>query len=163
MTIRESDSVGFSKNVRVYSAYPITEISVPATYEKHALVIKWLHDQIFVLDGYLSICTYIIHTRMHIYVHMSKKACVFNSSIDQESKPCACALSHWGLDSHICVNKLTIICLNNGLSPSWRQAIIWTSACILLVGTLGTNFSEMLIGIDIFSFRLSVWNISSTK
>ena len=33
-----------------------------------------------------------------------------------------------------------------------RQAIIWTNAGILLIGPLGTNFSEILIEIHIFSF-----------
>ena len=35
---------------------------------------------------------------------------------------------------HICVSKLTIIGSDNGLSPSRRQAIIWTNAWILLIG-----------------------------
>ena len=34
-----------------------------------------------------------------------------------------------------------------------RQAIIWTSAEILLIGPLGTNSSEILIGIQTFSFK----------
>ena len=36
----------------------------------------------------------------------------------------------------ICVGNLTIIGLNNGLSPGQRQAIIWTKAGILLNGPL---------------------------
>ena len=40
---------------------------------------------------------------------------------------------------HICVSKLTIIVPDNGLSPDWRQAIIWTNAGILLIPTSGTN------------------------
>ena len=32
---------------------------------------------------------------------------------------------------------------DNGLSPDRRQVIIWTNAGILLIGPLGTNFSEM--------------------
>ena len=35
-------------------------------------------------------------------------------------------LTHWGQAMHICVNKLTIIGSDNGLSPGRRQAIIWT-------------------------------------
>ena len=49
--------------------------------------------------------------------------------------------------THICVGKLTIIGSDNGLSPERRQAIIWTNAGILLIGPLGTNFSEILIEI----------------
>ena len=52
--------------------------------------------------------------------------------------------------THICVNKLTIIGSDNGLSPGRRQAIIWTNDGILLIGPLGTNFSEILIEIHTF-------------
>ena len=50
--------------------------------------------------------------------------------------------------THICVGNLTIIGSDNGLSPDRRQAITWTNVGILLIGTLGTNFSEMLIEIQ---------------
>ena len=56
-------------------------------------------------------------------------------------------LTHWGRVTHICVDNLTIIGSDNGLSPGQRQAIIWTNAVILLIGPLGTNFSEILIKI----------------
>ena len=52
-------------------------------------------------------------------------------------------LTHWGWVTHICVGNLTIIGSDNGLSPGRRQAIIWTSVGILLIGPLGTNFSEI--------------------
>ena len=51
--------------------------------------------------------------------------------------------------THICVNKLTIIASDNGLSPGRPQAIIWTNAGILLIRNLGTNFSEILSEIRI--------------
>ena len=54
---------------------------------------------------------------------------------------------------HICVNKLAIIGSDNGLSPDWRQAIIWTNAGILLIEHLGTNFGENFIEIHVFSFK----------
>ena len=60
-------------------------------------------------------------------------------------------LTHWGRVTHICVSDLTIIGSDNGLSPGRHQAIIWTSAGILLIGPLGTNFSEILTEILIFS------------
>ena len=44
----------------------------------------------------------------------------------------------------MCVGKLTIIYLDNGLSPGRRQAIIWTNAGMLLIGPL-KNFTEILI------------------
>ena len=62
-------------------------------------------------------------------------------------------LTHWGQVTNICVGKLTIIGSDNGLSPGRRQAIIWTNAGILLIGPLGTNFSEILITIETFSFK----------
>ena len=65
--------------------------------------------------------------------------------------------------THICVNKLTIIGSDNGLSPGRRQAIIWTNAGILLIGPLGTNFREILIEILIFSFKKMRLKVSSAK
>ena len=53
---------------------------------------------------------------------------------------------------HICVQKLTIIGLDNGMLPGWCQAI-WPNAGILLIGPLGTNFSEILMEIDTFSYK----------
>ena len=55
--------------------------------------------------------------------------------------------------THICVSKLIIIGSDNGLSPERRQAIIWTNAGILLTGTVGTNFSQILSEIHTFSFK----------
>ena len=74
-----------------------------------------------------------------------------------------CLLTHWGRVTHICVNKLTIIGSDNGLSPDRRQAIIWTNAGILLIGALGTNFSEILIEILTFSFKKMRLKVSSVK
>ena len=65
--------------------------------------------------------------------------------------------------THICVGMLTIIGSNNGLSPSRRQAIIWTNARILLTGPLGTNFNEILIEIHTFSFKKIHLKMSSVK
>ena len=62
-------------------------------------------------------------------------------------------LTHWGWVTHICIDNLTIIGSDNGLSPDRRQAIIWTNAGILLIWPLGTNFSEISIEIDIFSLK----------
>ena len=59
-------------------------------------------------------------------------------------------VTHWGRVTHICVNELTIIGSDNGLSPNRRQAIIWTNAGILIMGPLGTNFSEILFEIHTF-------------
>ena len=69
------------------------------------------------------------------------------------SNPPLSPLTHWGQVTHICINKLTIIVSDNGLSPGQRQAIIWTNAGILLIGSLGTNVSEILSEIQTFSFK----------
>ena len=79
------------------------------------------------------------------------------------SKPCVEGLTHWGRVTHKCVSKLTIIGSDNGLSPGWRQAIIWTNAGILLIGPLGTNFSEILIEIYTFSLKRNHLKVSSGK
>ena len=72
-------------------------------------------------------------------------------------------LTHWDRVTHICVSKLTIIASDNGLSPGRRQANIWTSAGILLIGPLGTNFSEILIEVITFSFTKMRLKVSSAK
>ena len=65
--------------------------------------------------------------------------------------------------TYICVDELTIIGSDNGLSPGRRQAIIWTNAGILLIGPLGTNFSEILIAIETFPFKKKHLKMSSGK
>ena len=72
-------------------------------------------------------------------------------------------LTRWGRVTHICVSDLTIIGSDNGLSPGRRQAIIWTNAGILLIGPLRTNFIEILIGIQTFSFKKMHLKLSSGK
>ena len=72
-------------------------------------------------------------------------------------------LTHLGRVTHICVGNLTIIGPDNGLSPGRRQAITWTNVGILLIGPLGTNFSEMLIEIHTFSFKKIHLKMSSGK
>ena len=52
-------------------------------------------------------------------------------------------ITHWGRVAHMCVVNLTIIGSDNGLSPGRRQAIIRTNVVILLIGVIGTNFSEI--------------------
>ena len=72
-------------------------------------------------------------------------------------------LTHWGRATHICVGKLTTIGSDDGLSPGRRQAIIWTIAGISLIGPLGTNFSEILIRIQTFSFKKMHLKMPSAK
>ena len=72
-------------------------------------------------------------------------------------------LTHWGRETHTCVGKLTIIGLDNGLSPGRRQTLIWTNAGILLIGPLRINFNKMLIEIHILSFKKIHLKMSSAK
>ena len=72
-------------------------------------------------------------------------------------------VTHWGRVPHICVRDLTIIGLDNGLSPGRRQAIIWTNAGILLIRPPGTNLNEILIEIHIISFKEIHLKMSSGK
>ena len=65
--------------------------------------------------------------------------------------------------THKYVGNLTIIGSDNGLSPVRRQAIIWTNAGILLIGPLGTNFCEIVIGIQTFSFKKMRLKVSFAK
>ena len=72
-------------------------------------------------------------------------------------------LTHWGQVTHTCISKLTILGSDNGLSPGWRQAIIWTNTGILLIKPFGTNFSEILIEIHTFSFKKMHLKLLSAK
>ena len=74
-----------------------------------------------------------------------------------------CDITHWGRVTHICVSELTIIGSDNGLSPGWCQAIIWTNAGILVIGPIGTNLSEIVIKIHTLSFKKKYLKMSSAK
>ena len=59
--------------------------------------------------------------------------------------------------THISVGKLISIGSDNDLLPGQRQAIIWNNAGIVLIGPLGTNFSEFLI--EIFFKEITFENV----
>ena len=106
------------------------------------LPIQYLHDTLAYL---LYICMKLIHQHNKLYI--SKP--FFNSL-----RPRA---------THICINELTIIGSDNDLSSGWHQAIIWTNAGILLIQTLGTNFSEVLSEIHALSFKKMHLKMLSVK
>ena len=89
--------------------------------------------------------------------------CVQRCSLKSTCSMALIGLTHWGRATHICVGNLTILVSDNGLSPGRRQAIIWTNAGILLIRTLGTNFSEILGEIHSFSFSKMHLKMSSAK
>ena len=97
---------------------------------------------------------------MHHSVSMSWRPCAFIWGWQNYAEHW---LTHWGWVTHICVGKLTNIGSDNGLSPGRRQAIIWTNAGTLLIGPLGTYFSEILIEILTFSFKKMHLKMSSAK
>ena len=71
-------------------------------------------------------------------------------------------LTHWGQVTYICISELTIGS-DNGLPPGRRQVIIWPNDGILLIGSLGTNLSQILIKIYKFSFKKKHWKMLSGK
>ena len=80
-----------------------------------------------------------------------------------DTQSCNIAITHWGRVMLICVSRLTITGSDNGLLPGRHQAIIWTNAGILLIGALGTNFSENSIEILTFLFTKLRLKVSSAK
>ena len=67
--------------------------------------------------------------------------------------------THWARVTHIWVSILyTIIGSDNGLSPGWNQAIIWTNHKILSIGSLGTNFSESMFTFTKCIWKCHLWN-----
>ena len=118
--------------------YSRSALSDPRKYGIHFVFYRICISYVQILDKTYNT----ISTRVPVYLH---------------------GLTHWGRVTHICVSKLTIIGSDNGLSPSRRQAIIWTYAGILLIRPSGTNFSETLIEIDVFTFKKMHLKMSSSK
>ena len=73
--------------------------------------------------------------------------------------------THWNRVAHIYISKIIIIIIgsDNGLAPGQCQAITWTNAGILLIGSLEINFSEILIESNTFSFKKMHLKMSSAK
>ena len=68
-----------------------------------------------------------------------------------------------GVTSVVGVPSTHLVGSDNGLSPGRRQAITRTNDGILLIGPLGTNFSEILSNIHTFSFKKMHLKTSSAK
>ena len=68
----------------------------------------------------------------------------------------------WGRVTYICVGNLTIIGLDNCVSPYRHQVIIWTNAG-MLIRALETNLGESSIDIVILSFKKMRLKVSSAK
>ena len=118
------------------------------------------NDDIWDMDKW---CNSTVFYRMWLFIHAIDIDFYCTQWCIQYIQMICIQLTHWGRVTHLCVGKLTIIGSDNGLSPERRQAIIWTNAGILLIGTLGTNFTEILIGIQTFSFKKMHLKMSSAK
>ena len=119
-------------------------------YSRHTVLCQWFRS----VENTMLVCLVFIYSHGFICV-------LLKSQCSHSSYPLS--LTHWGRVTHICVSKLSIIGSDNGLSPDRRQAIIWTNAGILLIGPLGTNFSEISIEILTFSFKKMRLKVSSAK
>ena len=116
------------------------------------------------------VCTQSVWSNMYFYFISPKWLALFMVPIlfvhSYPVKICDTSMSsltHRGRVTHTCVGNVTIIGPDNGLSPGRRQAIIWTNVGILLTGPWGTNFNEILIGIQTFSFKKIHLKMSSAK
>ena len=80
-------------------------------------------------------------------------------------------LEHYQLDGvaaafcflNSCVSKLNTNVSDNYLSPSRRQALVWTNAGILLIRTLEAHFSEILSKINTFSLKKMHLKVPTAK
>ena len=123
--------------------------------------LKWKPENIFFYIYFFANALFfkcisfviVILFKMHRHVHLWLIAAVCDVVCMYYLFYCLIHLTHWGRVTHICISKLTIIGLDNGLLPGWCQAIIWTNARILLIGPIPRNFNEILIKIHTFSFR----------
>ena len=111
---------------------------------------------------------YLFHIKyyeMPTWVYHPSSCCWHTIKIPKVEAILLESLTHWGGVTHIpvCVSDLTIIGSYNGLSPGRRQAIIRTNAGILLKRPLGTNFSEILMEILLFSIKKMRLKVSTPK
>ena len=80
--------------------------------------------------------------------------------------PGANKLTHRGRVTHICIRKLAIIGSDNGLSPVWCQAIIWTNLWNIVNWTTGNKLQwSLVLNLYIFikenAFENVVWKIAA--
>ena len=108
-------------------------------------------------------CTPCDHSCWNVTNQKCNKTCGFWTNRTCDRTLTDTFMGHLALVTPKCVSKLTIIGSHNGLLPDRRQAIIWTNAGILLIGTLGTNFSGILIEIHTFPFKKMHLKMSSGK
>ena len=64
---------------------------------------------------------------------------------------------------HVFISEMGQHWFTNGLWPVRRQANTWTNAGLLSIRLMGTNLSEIRIGILSFSFKEMHLKLSSAK
>ena len=114
----------------------------------------WKHQSVLSECGFWSLVKY---SAVPLYNVVSKLTIIGSGNGLSPVRCQVITLTHWGRVTHKCVSKLTIIGSDNGLSPGQHQAIIWTNAGILLIWTLGTNFSEILSNFMHFHTKKCIW------
>ena len=112
----------------------------------------WCRTRYDLSQWWPSALTHIHVTRPQVQnAHCSlRRQVVSKDIIDHAGWTDACLAR--GRATHASV-KQAIVGSDNCLSPERRQAIIWTNAGILLIGTLGTKFSQILSEVHTFSFK----------
>ena len=131
---------------------PMPEIVNCTPTKKH----QWIFIDIFIHHSrkciwtchHWSQCTWVLVLKLYAHMSLGKYTLTHYYAL----RSMLIFITHWGHLTHICIGDSTIIVSNNGLSPNRHQAIFWTEMGKLLIGPLETNFNEISIEIQIFSF-----------
>ena len=111
-------------------------------------------------------CAFKSHCLMDVYMILMKQTMknysssqLFHNLLNLD-RVVNVTLINWDRVTHICTSKLTTISSDNSSPVTWT---VTSHAGILLIGRLGTNFSEILIVIKTFQFKKIHLNMSSAK
>ena len=109
------------------------------------LIYALSHDRMCITLSSIVVCSWHVSR----VLHRNSVECALLSIIIY----LAMRLTDWDRGTHICVN----IGSGKDLSPAQHQSIIWTNAGILLIGPLGTNFSEIYSKFIYLHSRQRIW------
>ena len=106
-------------------------------------------------ENFVKMTTFSFQCKTGIYYEATITRILFDQcAYLNSSPPSAAYMRQWIGSSFVS---------GNGLSPVRRQAITWINAGLLSIGLLGTDFSEIWIGILSFSLKKIHPNLSSAK